>query len=68
MKKTGRLVVSIIAGVLFGACAFFLRELLFGVVKGTYEEVVDKLTFAVSPVTRLTSIWWADAIKSLQYL
>ena len=41
MKKTGLLVVSIIAFVLFGACAFFLRDLLFGGVKGTYEEVVD---------------------------
>ena len=41
MKKTGLLVVSIIAFVLFGACAFFMRDLLFGGVKGTYEEVVD---------------------------
>ena len=41
MKKTGLLVVSIIAFVLFGACAFFLRDLLFGGVKGTYEEVAD---------------------------
>ena len=41
MKKTGLLIVSIIAFVLFGAVAFFMRDLLFGGVKGTYEEVVD---------------------------
>lgn len=41
MKKTSLLVVSILALVLFGACVFFMRDLIFGDVKGTYPEVVD---------------------------
>ena len=39
MKSTVRLaVVSIIGLLLFGTCAFFLRDLLFGGIAGTYEE------------------------------
>jgi len=41
MKKTSLLIVSIVALVLFGGAAFFMRDLMFGGVKGTYPEVVD---------------------------
>jgi len=41
MKKTSLLIVSIVALVLFGGAAFFMRDLMFGGVKGTYSEVVD---------------------------
>jgi len=40
MKKTSLLIVSIVALVLFGGAAFFMRDLMFGGVKGTYPEVV----------------------------
>ena len=40
MKKTSLLILSILALVLFGAAAFFMRDRMFGGIKGTYPEVV----------------------------
>ena len=44
MKKTGLLIVSIIALILVGVAAFAMKDLMFGDVKGRYEEVVDNYT------------------------
>lgn len=41
MKKTGLLIVSIIALILVGFAAFAMKDLMFGDVKGRYEDVVD---------------------------
>lgn len=44
MKKTGLLIVSIIALILVGVAAFALKDLMFDDVKGRYEDVVDNYT------------------------
>ena len=40
MKHKGLLIASILLFVLVGTCVFFMRDLLFGDVKATYEEVM----------------------------
>lgn len=37
-KRTGLLIISLVALLLFGTCIFFFRNLLFGGVVATYEE------------------------------
>ena len=44
MKNTRLLIVSILALVLFGTCIFFLRDLIFGGVVGTYEEAQPNMS------------------------
>ncbi len=44
VKNTRLLIVSILALVLFGTCIFFLRDLIFGGVVGTYEEAQPNMS------------------------
>ena len=44
VKNTRLLIVSILALVLFGTCIFFLRDLIFGNVVGTYEEAQPNMS------------------------